>query len=206
MPQASSPRRLRVSARSLTGLSGAFTYPLPHGRGSDRSPDRKGGVSRKSTILRGRGSSVQCSVECIAAMRQPILAGVPSGDAFQAAPVLGLRAHDAGRWAHAAVRAVAVRAVRGCAFGARHFALVESDQSALVVFNRTRVLTDIAGVINAAGQFAEIALFNGFEGAYADLGGFGDLLERDAPIAANCGQTQDAFFLYHLPAPPGINL
>src|SRR5450759_1542986 len=57
MPQASSPRRLRVSARSLTGLSGAFTYPLPHGRGSDRSPDRKGGVSRKSTILRGRGTS-----------------------------------------------------------------------------------------------------------------------------------------------------
>src|ERR1035437_6642494 len=118
----------------------------------------------------------------------------------------GLVAHDAGARAHAAVPAVAVRVVPRRAFGALHFALVEGDEGALVVFNRTGVLTDIAGVVNAAGQFAEIALFNGCEGAYADLGGFSDLLERDAPIAANRGQTKDVFFLYHLPASPGINL
>src|SRR5450759_2558682 len=117
-----------------------------------------------------------------------------------------LVAHDAGDRAHAAVRAVAVRAVPRRAVGALHFALVEGDQGPFVVFNRTGILTNIAGVVNAAGQFAEIALFNGCEGAYADLGGFGDLFERDAPIAANRGQTKDVFFLYHLPASPGINL
>src|ERR1035437_1791474 len=117
-----------------------------------------------------------------------------------------LVAHDAGDRAHAAVPAVAVRAVPRRAFSALHFALVEGDQGAFVVFNRTGILTNIAGVVNTAGQFAEIALSNGCEGAYADLGGFSDLLERDAPIAANRGQTKDVFFLYHLPASPGINL
>src|SRR5450432_70254 len=117
-----------------------------------------------------------------------------------------LRAQGAGCRTQSAVTAVAVRALGRSALGALHFALVEGDQGALIVFNRTGVLTDIAGVVNAAGQFAEIALFNGSEGAYADLGGFSDLLERDAAIAANRGQTKDAVFLFHLPASPGSNL
>src|ERR1017187_6796131 len=97
----------------------------------------------------------------------------------------GLGAHDAGGGAQSAVPAVAVGAVAHRTIGGRHLARVEGEQGALVVFNRTCVLADVAGVVNSAGQFAEIALFNGFEGAYADLGGFGDLLERDTTIAAN---------------------
>src|ERR1017187_1757760 len=117
----------------------------------------------------------------------------------------GLGAHDAGGGAQSAVPAVAVGAVAHRTIGARHLARVEGEQGALVVFNRTCVLADVAGVVNSAGQFAEIALFNGFEGAYADLGGFGDLLERDTTIAANRGQTKDAFLLFHLPASPSMN-
>src|ERR1019366_5368344 len=103
-------------------------------------------------------------------------------------PRVALRFHDAGGLAQSAVPALAVRGVPRRPVGARHLALVESDQGALVVFNRTCVLTNIAGVINTAGQFAEIALFNRFQGAYADLGGFSDLLKRYATVAANRGQ------------------
>src|ERR1017187_1733958 len=117
----------------------------------------------------------------------------------------GLGAHDAGGGAKPPVPAVAVGAVAHRTIGGRHLARVEGEQGALVVFNRTCVLADVAGVVNSAGQFAEIALFNGFEGAYADLGGFGDLLERDTTIAANRGQTKDAFLLFHLPASPSMN-
>ena len=91
------------------------------------------------------------------------------------------------------------------AFRACHFARVECDQRALIVVDCTRVLTDVAGVVNAPGQFTEITLFDGFEGAYPDLGGFGDLLERDPTITADRRQTQDAFFLFHLPASPSVN-
>src|ERR1035441_10231781 len=115
-----------------------------------------------------------------------------------------LRAGAGGR-AQAAVSAVAVRAGGRRAFGVRHFASVEGEQGALVVFNGARVLADIAGVVNSAGQFAEIALFDGFEGAHANLGGFGDLLQRNPTIAANRGQTKDAFFLFHLPASPSVS-
>src|SRR5260370_10573648 len=118
---------------------------------------------------------------------------------------LRLGTHDAGGRPQSAVRTVAVPAAAGRVFGAGHFALVEGNQGAFIVVDGARVLSDIAGVVNASRQFTEITLLDGFEGAYADFGGLGDLLERDASIAANRGQTQDAFFLFHLPASPGIH-
>src|SRR5450759_647119 len=47
----------RCSARSLTARFGATANPLADARGSDRSPDREGGVAPNSTTSRGRGTS-----------------------------------------------------------------------------------------------------------------------------------------------------
>src|ERR1019366_5219945 len=49
-------------------------------------------------------------------------------------PRVALRFHDAGGLAQSAVPALAVRVVPRRPVGARHLALVESDQGALVVF------------------------------------------------------------------------
>src|ERR1017187_5404600 len=55
MPLTSLIPEFRTS--TLTARFGAIENPLADGRGSDRSPDREGGVAFNGTILRGRRTS-----------------------------------------------------------------------------------------------------------------------------------------------------
>src|ERR1700742_2129120 len=64
-------------------------------------------------------------------------------------PALG--AHDGGGGTESAVHTVAVRTTARGAFRACHFARVEGNQRALIVIDGARVLTDVAGVVNAPG-------------------------------------------------------
>jgi hypothetical protein len=63
--------------------------------------------------------------------------------------------------------------------------VVKRQQDGFIVVDGAGILAYVAGVVYAAGQPAKIALLNGFERPDADLGQFGNLLERDAPVAAD---------------------
>ncbi len=74
-----------TGARALTGQVGAFTEPLPHGRGSDQSHDRKGGVAglsrRELFDLAGPGLFLCFGVDWLAAQepaRLPARQGYPT--------------------------------------------------------------------------------------------------------------------------------
>src|SRR5690349_8944268 len=75
--------------------------------------------------------------------------------------------------------------------------VVHRQDGRLVVFDGLRILPYITGVIDPARQFAEVPVLDRFQAADVDLGGFRNLLEREAAIAANRGQSEDAFLFLH---------
>ena len=58
--------------------------------------------------------------------------------------------------------------------------LIESEQIGFVESDGAGVLPDVAGIVDSAGQFAEIARFDGVQMAHAESGGRGNGLQADA--------------------------
>jgi hypothetical protein len=85
------------------------------------------------------------------------------------------------------VFAAAAAGAGGIRFDPSRFAVVGRQDLLLVVVDRSGVLANVAGGVNAAGQLLEFASFNGFERSDADLGGLGNLSQGNAPIPANGG-------------------
>src|ERR1043166_2878413 len=84
-------------------------------------------------------------------------------------------------------RARALVGAVGSAARAIHLEVIHGQNFALVVIDRTRILLDIAGVVDAARKLAEVPLLDRLQGADTDLCGVGDLLKRDAAILAYGG-------------------
>ena len=79
----------------------------------------------------------------------------------------------------------------------RHLTMVNRQYGAFVVVDGARVLANVAGIVDSAGKFAEVSMFDGFETAQTDFGRFGDLLKRNATVSANRGEPEDGLFVVH---------
>ena len=80
------------------------------------------------------------------------------------------------------------------ATGYVHLPMIDGENGAFVVVDRASVLANVAGVVNPTRKLAKFAAFDRFQRAYTDFGRFGDLLKRNAPIAADRGEPEDARF------------
>src|SRR5436305_3443722 len=65
----------------------------------------------------------------------------------------------------------------------RHLTMVNRQYGAFVVVDGARVLSNVAGIVDATRKFAEVSVFDGFETPQADFGSFGDLLKRNATVS-----------------------
>src|SRR5579871_272565 len=91
-----------------------------------------------------------------------------------------------GSWTEARVETFAAP-ILGCLCLRTHFLVIHRQDGGLIVIDGLGILADVAGIVDTPGQFAKFPLFDGLEQANADLGRFGDLLERNAPIPSNGG-------------------
>src|SRR3954451_20558342 len=57
----------------------------------------------------------------------------------------------------------------------RHLAVIDGENGAFVIVDGPSILTDIAGVVNATREFAEVSAFDRFQRAYSNFCRFGDL-------------------------------
>ena len=96
-----------------------------------------------------------------------------------------LRAGRGGRRPQTARQIVAANRPRGR--GLAHVAAVNFENVILGVIDGARVLADVAGGVDSAGQFAKISTLNGLQRADSDFRDFRDLLEGNAAIAPNRG-------------------
>jgi hypothetical protein len=84
-----------------------------------------------------------------------------------------------------------------------HLDAVKSQQLGFIEIDGFGVLTNIAGVVNAAGQFLKVAALDSLQAANVDFRRFRDLLQRNAPIPPYGSQAQDAsIFFLHQPGSP----
>jgi hypothetical protein len=72
---------------------------------------------------------------------------------------------------------------------------VERDQGVFVVSDRRRVLPEVAGAEDPAGQLIELLVFNGLQESRADLSAPHDLLKRNARSLSKAGEIQLKFKL-----------
>src|SRR3954452_12878481 len=87
---------------------------------------------------------------------------------------------------------------RGRRLDRRHLAMVNSQDRGFIVIDSTSILANIAGIVNTAGKFAKVSVFDGLKTAQTDFGRFCDLLKRNAAISANRGEPEDGRFVVHL--------
>ena len=57
-----------------------------------------------------------------------------------------------------------------------------------VNFDGLRILADIAGVVNTAGQLAKLAVFDSFQVVKADFGRLRDVVQGDSFLMTQCGE------------------
>ena len=76
--------------------------------------------------------------------------------------------------------------------------MIRGQQLSLGEIDGVSILANVVSVINSTRKPLEIALLDSFESAHADLGGFRDRFERNAPFEPPRRHTEDAFISHGL--------